>query len=172
VNKFNAKLLPLPNKPGRDSKALDKMVTIMDESESEEQAKTYVCPSCKAEMNIKPSMLKHFNYSCIKCQGPHIKDFVIKKEIKPKGKKDSEKIAASKDEIISDAIAHFLGYANWTKDEIAGRAKLHSSSDKEVFVLDGVPLVEFYPSTKTELPEKNKGNGYTNECSTLFKKLY
>lgn len=64
-------------------------------------------------------------------------------------------MAAKTDNILREAVTRFFGRDDWALGELKGRGVIqHLPSGVEVFCLDGVALVEFYPVT---VEHENKG---------------
>ncbi len=57
-----------------------------------------------------------------------------------------DSMAREMDSVIRNAINQFIGNSSWSVDQIAGRGRIERYiTGVEIFVLDDVPLVEFYP---------------------------
>jgi len=77
--------------------------------------------------------------------------------------------AEEKDSLIRNAITFILG-DNWTIKSITGRCEIQITPDKrEIFCLDGKPLLEFYP---IETFIDHKDLGVSMKASQKYRKLY
>ncbi|WP_444886033.1 hypothetical protein [Microbulbifer sp. PSTR4-B] len=53
-------------------------------------------------------------------------------------------LAAQRDRILRNALSRALGRDDWQEEELAGRCSLQASPARDLYLLDGEPLVEFY----------------------------